>query len=67
LLTLIEAPQPGQELEEFQRQATEKAAKRKAENRRPFEGLYGCLKDSGALEGDPAEIVKKWRDEWTNP
>jgi hypothetical protein len=28
---------------------------------------YVCLKDSKALGGDPAELIREWRGEWTNP
>jgi hypothetical protein len=54
----------GAAIEELKRQAAAKTAERKAEGRRPFEGLYGCLKDSEALAGAPADLVKEWRDEW---
>jgi hypothetical protein len=67
LLTLVEGSGSVTAIDGFQRQAAEKKANRKAEDKRPFEGLYGCLKDSKAFEGDPAELVKKWRDEWPNP
>jgi hypothetical protein len=50
---------------ELKRQAAEKTARRKAEGRKPFEGLTGVLKDSPALAGDPVEIVRAWRDGWT--
>jgi hypothetical protein len=33
-------------------------------HRRPFEGLFGCTKDSGVWEGDGVEIIRKLRDEW---
>jgi hypothetical protein len=32
--------------------------------RRPFEGLFGCAKDSGVWDGDGVEIIRKLRDEW---
>jgi hypothetical protein len=68
LLTLIDAASPlTTAIDEFQRQAAEKTARRKAEGKKPFEGLRGSLKDSKAFAGDPADIVKKWRDEWTSP
>jgi hypothetical protein len=31
--------------------------------RRPFEGLFGCAKDSGVWDGDGVEIIRKLRDE----
>ena len=49
---------------ELKRQAAEKTARRKAEGRKPFDGLCGVLEDSPALCGDPVEIAKAWRDEW---
>ncbi|MDR2133963.1 MAG: hypothetical protein LBP27_02555 [Treponema sp.] len=67
MLTLVENSGSVTAFDEFQRQAAEKTAKRKAEGRGPFEGLFGCLKGSKAFEGDPAGLVKKWRDEWTSP
>ncbi|MDR2049297.1 MAG: hypothetical protein LBP69_07560 [Treponema sp.] len=53
-------------IEELKAEAAEKTAQRKMEKRKPFEGLYGCLKDSKTLEGDPAELAREWRGEWTN-
>ncbi|GMO66032.1 MAG: hypothetical protein Ta2A_13980 [Treponemataceae bacterium] len=49
---------------ELKAEAARKTAKRRLEGREPFEGLYGALKDSKALEGDPVEIVQRWRDGW---
>ena len=49
---------------ELKLQAAEKTAKRRLEGRKPFEGLCGALKDSRALEGEPVEIVQRWRDGW---
>ncbi|GMO17277.1 MAG: hypothetical protein Pg6A_03580 [Termitinemataceae bacterium] len=51
-------------LEKFKLLAEEKTARRKACGKRPFEGLYGILKDSAAFSGDPVEIVRKMREEW---
>ena len=51
-------------IEELKQQAAEKTARRKAEGKKPFEGLCGMLSDSPALAGDPVEMVRAWRDEW---
>jgi hypothetical protein len=64
LLTLVETSDSFTAIDGFQRQAAEKTARRKAEGRKPFEGLRGCLKNSKAFAGDSAELVKKWRNEW---
>jgi hypothetical protein len=34
---------------------------------RNFDKFYGCLKDTGAFEGDSVEIVRKMRAEWDRP
>jgi hypothetical protein len=54
----------GNELEEFEKEAVAKTAKRLTERRRPFEGLRGSLQNSGVFAGDPVEIIRKIRDEW---
>ena len=51
-------------IEELKQQAADKTARRKAEGRKPFEGLCGVLENSPALAGDPIEIARAWRDEW---
>jgi hypothetical protein len=51
-------------LEKLKLQAAKKTAYRKASGKKPFEGLYGILKDSTTFAGDPVEIVKKLREEW---
>ncbi|MHC6204555.1 hypothetical protein ACYULU_15350 [Breznakiellaceae bacterium SP9] len=57
---------PATAIEDLKRQAAEKTARRRLERRKPFEGLYGALKDSKSLEGDPMELVRRWRDEWAD-
>ena len=54
-------------IEELKQQAADKTARRKADGRKPFEGLCGVLEHSPALTGDPVEIVRAWRDEWKTP
>ena len=54
-------------IEELKQQAADKTARRKADGRKPFEGLCGVLEHSRALTGDPVEIVRAWRDEWKTP
>jgi hypothetical protein len=51
-------------IEKFKQQAAEKTALRKANGKKPFEGLRGIFKDSAAFAGNPEEIVREWRDEW---
>ena len=51
-------------LAELKLQAAKKTACRKANGRKPFEGLYGILKDSTTFAGDPVEIGKNLREEW---
>jgi hypothetical protein len=51
-------------LSALKQQAAEKTAKRIASGRKPFEGLYGCFKNSKTFEGDPVTIVRRQRDEW---
>ena len=33
-------------------------------SRQPFEGLFGCLKDSGIFSDGGVDIQRKMRDEW---
>ncbi|GHV07733.1 hypothetical protein AGMMS50229_15020 [Campylobacterota bacterium] len=52
-------------LEEAIAQAEAQAARRLADPSIPlFNGMWGCLKDSKAFEGDPVAIQREMRDEW---
>ncbi|MDR1230426.1 MAG: hypothetical protein LBK61_03370 [Spirochaetaceae bacterium] len=54
-------------IERLKAEAAEKTARRKREGRKPFEELYGSLKDCYAVKDDPIEFVKECRGEWPNP
>jgi hypothetical protein len=62
--TTIAKPDLPPSLDVLKQQAAEKTAKRIASGRKPFEGLYGCFKNSKTFEGDPVTIVRRMRDEW---
>jgi hypothetical protein len=52
-------------LEEAIAQAEAQAARRRADPSIPlFNGMWGCLKDSKAFDGDPVAIQREMRDEW---
>ncbi|GHS85138.1 hypothetical protein FACS1894103_6420 [Campylobacterota bacterium] len=52
-------------IEEAIAQAEAQAARRLADPSIPlFNGMWGCLKDSKAFEGDPVAIQREMRDEW---
>lgn len=32
---------------------------------KPFEGLFGALKDNKSFDGDGTDLQRQWRDEWS--
>jgi hypothetical protein len=62
--TTVAKPALPPTLDALKQQAAEKTAKRIASGTKPFEGLYGCFKNSKTFEGDPITIVRRMRDEW---
>lgn len=34
-------------------------------NGKPFEGLFGALKNKEVYDGDGVDLQRRWRDEWS--